>query len=120
MIQRNIFASASRLIPQRNYQYLQFSNNSINDVGIVANSYSTEITIKANIQPVNRSVYEQFGLDMQKTYYTVFSSTLMQDLQRDVTGDQVIFNGKTLQIESTQGDWNSQYGFNSYLAVQID
>ena len=113
-------AKASTLIPLKKYQYFKFNSNSINSVGIITPSYDTSTTIKANIQPVNRSVYEQFGLDMQKTYYTIFTSEILQDLQRDKTGDKIIFNGKTLQIESTNEDWDSQYGFNSYLGVQID
>lgn len=116
----NILSKASTLIPLKRYQYLKFNSNIVNDVGIITPSYDVAITIKANIQPVNRSVYEQFGLDMQKTYYTIFTSETLQDLQRDKTGDKIIFNGKTLQIESNKGDWDSQYGFNSYLGVQID
>jgi len=116
----NLLAKASTLIPLKKYQYLKFNSNIVNDVGIVSPAYDVAITIKANIQPVSRSVYEQFGLDMQKTYYTIFTSEVLQDLQRDKTGDKIIFNGKTLQIESNKGDWDSQYGFNSYLGVQID
>jgi len=116
----NLLAKASTLIPLKKYQYLKFNSNIVNDVGIVSPAYDVAITIKANIQPVSRDVYEQFGLDMQKTYYTIFTSEVLQDLQRDKTGDKIIFNGKTLQIESNKGDWDSQYGFNSYLGVQID
>jgi len=102
----NLLAKASSLIPLKEYQYLKFNSNSINSVGIVTPAYDAAITIKANIQPVNKKVYEQFGLDMQKTYYTIFTSEVLQDLQRDKTGDKVIFDGKTLQIESNSGDWD--------------
>jgi len=120
MIEKNILAQASRLIPLKPYQYRAFNSNTINDVGIIENTYSHDDTIHANIQPVPRSVYEQFGLDLQRNYYTIFVSENLFDLQREVSGDQVIFDNRTLQLESNTADWINQYGYNSYLAVQID
>ena len=120
MIERNQLALASRLIPLKTYDYYKFNANAINDVGIVENTYDEVTTIDANIQPVPRSVYEQYGLSFQKTYYTIYTSDILQDLQRNATGDRVIYNNMTLQIESNQAEWDTSYVFSSYLAVRID
>ena len=60
----------------------------------------------------------QYGLDLQKDYYTFYTSNDVLDIQRDVSGDQLIFNGKRYQVESNN-DWYPMDGWKGIICVYI-
>lgn len=117
---QNLLAIASRVIGLQTITYKQYLSGTINNVGIRVPTYAADVSVKASVQPVPRSVYEQYGLDLQKSYITIFTSTAMVDLKRDYASDRIGYNGGTYQLPSNQGDWHSVDGWNSYLAVKID
>ena len=118
MIARNIMATASRAIPMVSYPYFKYTGETTDDLGIINPTY-TQSTIKANIQPIKKAAYEQFGLSLQKVYYRIFTYTPLQYVARDKMGDKLTYNGKTIQIEDNNGEWKL-YAINSYIGVQID
>ena len=59
-----------------------------------------------------RILMMHYGLDMQKDYYTFYTSNNVIDLDRDVTADQVAFDGQLFQVES-DNDWYKLDGWNS-------
>jgi hypothetical protein len=63
-------------------------------------------------------MYQQLGLDLKKKYYTVYFSNDVLDIERDVSGDQISYNGR--QLQATSGiDWFSLDGWKSVLMVDI-
>jgi hypothetical protein len=117
---QNIFKMASMAIGLQTVTWKKFVSRSISDVGIDIPVYDNGTIIKASIQPVSRSVYEQNGLDLQKNYVTIFTSHELIDVQRDHSSDRIIYNGSTFQLLANQGDWFTVDGWNNYLAVRID
>lgn len=115
----NLLAQALTLIPQQEAQYYAFSGRTADDLGILTSTYDYPVSITASIQPVNRSVYELNGLDFNKEYITIFSSTPFLDVGRDVSSDKVVYNGKTYQLMNSM-DWNSYDNWNYIMGVRID
>lgn len=115
----NILKMATSIIPTQSIEYISYNSRTTNDVGLEVATYGTPQTLKANVQAVSRSTYEALGLDFQKKYITVFIEKGLLDLNRGVSGDKLIFNGGTYQVES-ETDWMSQDGWTYLTAVQID
>ena len=53
---------------------------------------------------------------MQKDYYTFYTSNPVLDLDRDITADQVAFNGQLFQVES-DNDWYALDGWKGILCI---
>jgi hypothetical protein len=110
---------ASSIIGLQSVTWKKYVSRTINDVGKYVSVYDAGTTIKASVQPVSRSVYEQNGLDLQKNYINIYTAEPMVDLKRDHSSDRILYNGGTYQLPSNQGDWFAVDGWNAYLAVQI-
>lgn len=89
-----------------------------NSIGQDITQYGQSVTIYGSWQPVPRSLYEQFGLDFQKDYFRLYTSNNVIDVGRDVSGDQVVFNGERYQCESNT-KWFELDGWNGILCVHV-
>lgn len=116
----NLLAMAAQLIPLQTISLKRYTGRTINDTGREVSAFAAAVSIQASVQPVSRSVYEQFGLDFQKDYITVFSTSLITDVGRDVAPDAITYDGKEYQMLSNQGAWMAYNGWNYLLAVRID
>jgi len=114
----NLKAMSAQIVPQQIVSYSAFVSRSENDLGKDVAVFADSVEVTANVQPVQRSVYEQLGLNLQKEYVTIFTTYNMGDVARDRTGDKFVFQERTYQIESKM-DWTSR-GWDSALAVRID
>lgn len=115
----NLLNRASRLIALRTVQYKQFISRSVNEIGYDVSVYAEPVDIRGSWQAVNRSVYQQYGLDFQKNYTQLYTTAGVIDLARDVSGDQIIADGKVYQCIS-EANWLSQDGWIGVLCVEID
>ena len=115
----NLYNIASTVIPLQTMDYYQYKGRGLNDVGLDITEYEAPITIRASIQAIPRNIYDQYGLDLQKNYVMIYSNQNFLDIGRDVSGDQVVFDGKTYQDLSLT-DWYTQAGWVSVRGVQVD
>ena len=74
--------------------------------------------MKGSFQPVPRRVYEAYGLDLQKQYFTFYVPSNVFDISRDRSGDQITFRGFRYQCESNN-DWFAEDGWKGVLCVMI-
>lgn len=116
---QNVLRMALTLIHKQCLRYYQFSSRALNSVGQDVTTYLAPVTMRGSWQPVPRKVYMQYGLDFQKDYYTFYTSNDVLDIQRDVSGDQLIFNGKRYQVESNN-DWFPMDGWKGIICVYIE
>lgn len=116
----NVLKMAQRVIKKQSFTYNKFVSRSINDLGDFIPVF-TPSSISGNIQPVSKTIYQQLGLDFQKTYVMFHISEVdIDDISRDTSGDEIIYNGHTYQGLSKQQDWYFQRGFMTLLGIQID
>lgn len=73
---------------------------------------------QASVQAVNRSTYLQNGLDFTKNYVNIYLSADVQDVERNKTGDKVLFRGRTYEVVGNL-DWFELDGWIGLLCVEL-
>ena len=117
MIPANLLALALSIIGSQTVSYMKYNGRTTNEVGQDIASYDAPIDLKGSFQPVPTSLYAQNGLDFSKKYYTFYASSDLLDIQRDVSGDKLIYAERTYQIED-ENDWFVYNGWKGVLCVR--
>lgn len=114
----NLLNMAMSVIQKQAFQYFAFKSREDNGIGQDITVYQTPVTRMGSIQAVPRNLYEQMGLDLQRTYVNIYLSRDVTDINRDVAGDQVIFKGAKYEALS-QTDWFGMDGWDAVLCVKV-
>jgi len=114
----NLLNMALTVIQQQTVQYYQYSTRSLNVIGQDVTVYLDVVNIVGSWQPVPRNLYQSYGLDLQKEYFTFYTSNNILDIKRDVSGDQMVVNGSRYQCQSNV-EWYNLDGWNAVLCVFI-
>jgi hypothetical protein len=115
---QNLLNMALSIIARQSLNYYRFSGRTLNSIGQDVTIYDTPVILVGSWQPVPRQLYQAYGLDLQKDYFTFYSSNNILDVTRDVSGDQIAFNGQRYQCESNN-DWFQLDGWKGVLCVHI-
>ena len=110
----NLLDMALTIINGVYVDYYKFISRSLNVVGQDISTYDNPVSIYGSWQPVPRSLYEKYGLDLNKTYITFYTKNTIVDIQRGVSGDQIVFNGNRYQVES-ENEWTPIDGWTGVL-----
>ena len=114
----NLLNLALTVIARQSVTYYKMIGRALNNVGQDVTTYEPPVVVTGSFQPVPRKLYQQYGLDLQKNYYTFYVSANFLDVARDVSGDQIAFNGIRFQCESNN-DWYAIDGWKGVLCVEI-
>ena len=114
----NLLNMALTIISKQTIQYYRYLSRASNSVGQYVSTYAAPVNIVGSWQPVPRNLYQVYGLDLQKDYFTFYTSNDVLDLARDISGDQVAFMGSRYQCESNN-DWYKLDGWKGILCVKI-
>ena len=115
---QNLLKMALTVIAKQTVTYYKYASRSLNDVGQDVTVYEPPVQIKGSLQPIERKMYEKFGLDMQNDYVIFYVPQDILDIERDVSGDQIEYNGNRYQCQSDT-EWFSQDGWDAILCVKI-
>lgn len=115
---QNILNMALTVIRRQTVQYYRYSTRSLNSVGQNVTVYLPVINIVGSWQPVPKSMYMSYGLDLQKEYFTFYTSNDVLDIGRDVSGDQIVFMSRRYQCQSDV-EWFKLDGWKAILCVYI-
>jgi hypothetical protein len=114
----NILNMALRVISKQCFDYYKFMSRTKQPNGQFLATYYAPQNLSGSVQPVPRELFEEMGLDLQRTYMNFFVSQDIIDVKRDVSGDQFFFAGRTFQCLSIT-PWIAIDGWNQVLAVVI-
>lgn len=114
----DLLDDALTIIDSQTVDYYRSTGRTLNDIGQDVPGYADPVQIYGSLQPVPRTLYEQYGLNLQKSYYTFYTSNNVIDVARNVSGDQFVYNGQRYQVESNN-DWYSVDGWKGVLCVLI-
>ncbi len=114
----NILDRALTVIASSEVEYYQYVSRSTNSLGLWVTVYATPIKIWGSFQPVERRLYAELGLDLNKKYVHLFVPDNIIDVNRDVSGDQIIFQSETFQCESSE-PWYGIDGWTDILMVKV-
>ena len=115
---QNLLNTALRVIAKQQFSYYAYISRALGATGLWTASYAAPITISGSVQPVPRTLYENMGLNFQRNYMNFYTPNNIFDVDRDVAGDQFIFQGNSYQAISKTA-WFGVDGWVAVLAVQI-
>jgi hypothetical protein len=115
----NLLNMSLTIILRQTIQYYKLLSRPLNIVGQNVDVYAAPVNIVGSFQPVPRMMYEQYGLDLQKTYYNFYTSNNLLDLERDFSADKIVYQGVTYKCESNT-EWYGEDGWKGILCVQTD
>ncbi len=121
LLRNNLLKKALRLIPGESYQYLKFQGEQINALGISVPSYAEAVTITPQngiVQSPENSLYQQFGLDLDKNYKIFYGAVSIKGNEDQPQPDQFIYDGKTFETVRN-ADWFNYDGWCGVLAVEL-
>ncbi len=114
----NILNLALTIIAKQPMQYVAYTGRTVVANGDYVPAYTTPVNILGQIQPVQRNLYGQLGLDFQRNYFTVFVPQNVVDVNRGTASDQIIYKGMTLQALSNM-PWVQMDGWMQTTFVQV-
>lgn len=100
----NILNMAFNLIARTPVTYYKYNSRTLNAVGQDVTVYDAPVQIAGSWQAVPRKLYSELNLDFQKSYFIFYIPSGILEVDRDVSGDQIGFNGRRYQVQSTT-DW---------------
>lgn len=115
---QNLLNMAERIISTQGIVYYHALGRTQNSIGQDVTEYKEGIVIYGSFQPVPRQIYMTNGLDLNKNYYTFYTTNNLLDVGRNVSGDQISFNGQRFQCESSN-DWYQIDGWKGIICVWI-
>jgi len=100
--------------------YIPWKTRSLNDVGQWISLYGTASQVEISLQAVEREMYVEMGLDLQKNYVMIYANIDAENIDRNVTGDRFkLPDGKIYQIESLTS-WFLMDGWMSALCIKVE
>lgn len=114
----NILNMAMSVIAKENVAYYRYDARAVNSIGMLETSYKPTCVFQGSVQAVPHSQYQNLGLDFNKSYVKVYAPKNALDVTRDISGDQIAWNGRRYQCLS-KTDWYGQDGWMEMLCVDI-
>jgi hypothetical protein len=114
----NLLSIASRVIRFETLGHRSFISRETNSTGDFVSIFAASVDITGSMQPINRRLYQELGLNLSKNYATLYTSATVKATDRDREGDLITFAGKTWQCESDQ-NWAAMDGFVKMLCVEV-
>jgi len=114
----NLLSVAMRVISPQAMQWRAFTGRTKNVRASYVDGYAPAVDVFGSAQPVARVLYQQLGLDLSKNYWTLWVQPDIRVLDRDTTGDLVLYDGRTLKCESDT-NWRAADGWRKILAIEV-
>lgn len=114
----NLLNLAHSVIPPQAFEYYAFTGRNTQTNGIDVNTYALPAEQRGSVQPVPQNMYQQLGLEFNHQYFTFFVSKNVMEVNRDVSGDYMMWQGKKYKCLSVQ-NWFSQDGWLSVLCIEV-
>ena len=114
----NILEMALSVIASQTVTYYKFIERSLNEVGQDISVFMEPQQLQGSFQPMPKDAYNSFGLDLQQEYFIFYVSKKIIDLDRDTSGDQLVFGGDRFQCLSNT-EWYNLDGWKAVVCVRI-
>jgi hypothetical protein len=115
----NLLKTALRVIARQTVSYFEVLEVTKNAAGYKVTSYDDAKCLTGSFQPIDSRYYSQMGLDFTKSYAMWYDPNgTVRDVQRDKTGDKIVFCGSTY-VALSNNEWKPVDGWNSTLFVKV-
>lgn len=89
----NLLKTVQTAIGNSAFQLEPWISSGVNGIGLDVDIYGPIQDKAGNVQPVQRSVYAENGLEFSKEYIDLFSTDLVEVLSRENNSDRIHWNG---------------------------
>ena len=110
----DILNDALSIISSQSVMYYKYLSRTLNNVGQDVSIYDDPIIIYGSFQPIPRNLYQQLGLDFNKSYFNLYTSNNVIDVGRDVSGDKISFKEQNYQCEAVT-EW---FNLDNWVAIR--
>ena len=114
----NLLATALTVIAPQQIVLYRASGRTQNAVGQWVTQYAPGIPVEGSWQAVDRSKYEQLGLDMSKQYFNFYTRETIVAIQPDRSPDICERDGRKYSAAS-ETPWNNIDGWQGTVFVDI-
>jgi hypothetical protein len=114
----NLFRQATKLITPVPVPYYMFKSRTLNENRHWVPVFQDPVSVMMSVQAVQRITYVQYGLDLKRNYIKVYTDNDLVALNRNSSGDRLIWNGDWFQLED-ENTWYLMDGWASALAVKV-
>lgn len=115
----NLLEAALSALGTQTVSYYKFTGRTVNAIGEDVDSFDLPVDVTGSLQPVPKTLYTQYGLDLTKTYVTFYAPVNSVAVDRDVGGDEFEFSSDRYKCESLT-DWFAVDGWVAIKAVRIN
>lgn len=109
----NLLELALTVLPAVNFYYRHYEGETRNELGVKIPSYGQWQVCRGMVQPVQRSKYEDLGLDFAKNYINVWGTLNLKTVGLQNQPDQILWNGCLWNITAV----NEWFQYNSWVNV---
>lgn len=114
----NILAVVFGAIGTQTIKHLAASGRTQNAVGAWVTSYAAPADVQASVQPASYATIKQLGLDLGKSYHTIWLKANIQGIMRGESPSRFIFSGRLHEVVYVK-DWYGQDGWVEVSVVDI-
>lgn len=115
----NLLNLAMQLIAPQAVVYFRFTGRALNANRDWVNTYAPgEPDEEGSVQAVDRRLYMQLGLDMQKDYVYWITPRDIRAVERERAPDAIEWDGRRYQCEAITR-WQAQDGWTRALCVDV-
>jgi hypothetical protein len=114
----NLLGMALSVMRPQVMPWRAFVSRAENATGDTVATFAAPQDIQGSMQPVDKKLYQELGLNLAKNYSTLYVFGPVQPTARDRDGDLVLFDGKTWQCESDR-NWSGVGEYRKVLCVEV-
>lgn len=113
----NLLELALSVLPAVNFYYRHYAGEQRNELGVKIPTYGEWLACRGMVQPVQRSKYEDLGLDFAKNYVNVWGTLNLKTVGLQNQPDQILWNGCIWTITAVN-EWAQYNNWVNVTAVQ--
>lgn len=116
----NVAAVAMTAIWKQTITYYRNTGRELSAIGTFLSTYADPLTIRGSWQFQSRKVIEKLGLQLNATYAIFYSEWQnVVDIQRDMSGDVLIYGGNQYNVIQTPSDWDVEDNWVGVWCVKV-
>ena len=115
----NVLATAQTVIRKQIVSYIQYAGRTKNAIGNYVSSYEVAVDMEVSVQPVSRSLYQKMGLDFEKNYVSILSTSNIDSLARDESPDLIVIDNESFETVG-KTDWDRSAGWVRVVCVSVN
>lgn len=114
----NLLGMAFSLIGTEEVAWHRYVKRTENELGEWVSQHLLPVPARGSVQPLDRAKYSDLGLDLAKSYFTLYTSSPIGGVDRQKAPDLVDYNGRRHEVVDVL-DWTSLDGWRSVLLIDI-